>query len=412
MMIPIARPSVGAAEAAAASATIQSGWLTQGSETGAFEREFAAAVGATHACAVMNCTAALHLALLSVGVLPGHEVITVSHSFIATANAIRHCGADPVFVDIEPDTYNMATDRLADAISARTRAILCVHQMGMPCDLEAIVSLARSRGLAVVEDAACAIGSEILVNGAWQRIGRPHGDVACFSLHPRKVITTGEGGMLTTDDPERDRLFRLWRQHGMTLSDLDRHSARRVLTEAYAIVGYNYRMSDIQASIGRQQLERLPDLIARRRALAARYAALLADIPGLLPPVEPSWARSNWQSYCVRLPAQVDQWAVMQAMLDRGVATRRGIMCAHREAPYAGLHHRHPLSESERAQDCCLLLPIYADMTEADQQSVVHALRDVLRACAELRNSVAIRSMSSESFPTAGEGRLGRNGGE
>jgi dTDP-4-amino-4,6-dideoxygalactose transaminase len=411
-MIPIAKPSVGAAEAAAASATIQSGWLTQGSETGAFEREFAAAVGSSHACAVMNCTAALHLALLSVGVHPGHEVITVSHSFIATANAIRYCGAEPVFVDIEPDTYNMAADLLADAITARTRAILCVHQMGMPCNLAAIASLARNCGLAVVEDAACAIGSEIFDNGAWQRIGRPHGDVACFSLHPRKVITTGEGGMLTTNDPERDRLFRLWRQHGMTLSDLDRHSARKVLTEAYAIVGYNYRMSDIQASIGRQQLRRLPELITQRRALAARYAVLLADIPGLVLPVEPSGARSNWQSYCVRLPAHADQWAVMQAMLDRGVATRRGIMCAHREAPYAGLRQRHPLAESERAQERCLLLPIYADMTEADQQFVAAALRDVLRPCPELHKSATSRIISSPIPPAAGSRRLQRNGEE
>lgn len=406
-MIPLARPSVGASEAAAAGATIQSGWLTQGSETGAFEREFAAAVGAPHACAVVNGTAALHLALLSVGVHPGHEVITVSHSFIATANAIRYCGAEPVFVDIEADTYNMATERLAEAVTERTKAILCVHQMGMPCNLAPIVALARNCGLAVVEDAACAIGSEIFINGAWQRIGRPEGDVVCFSFHPRKVITTGEGGMLTTNDPERDRLFRLWRQHGMTLSDLDRHSSRKVVNEAYAVVGYNYRMNDIQASIGRQQLTRLPDLIARRRALAARYAVLLADIPDLGLPVEPSWARSNWQSYCVRLPAHADQWTVMQGMLDRGIATRRGIMCAHREAPYAGAAHRHPLAESERAQERCLLLPLYADMTDADQQSVAAALSDVLRAFPALRNGAVNRVHSAVTPPA--EPWLGRN---
>jgi len=345
-------------------------------------------------------------------VQPGHEVITVSHSFIATANAIRYCGAEPVFVDIEADTYNMATDRLADAITDRTRAILCVHQMGMPCNITAIVSLARDRGLAVVEDAACAIGSEILANGIWQRIGRPLGDVACFSLHPRKVITTGEGGMLTTNDAERDRLFRLWRQHGMTLSDLDRHSARRILTEAYAVVGYNYRMSDIQASIGRQQLGRLPDLIAQRRALAARYAVLLADIPALVLPTEPSWARSNWQSYCVRLPAHADQRAVMQAMLDRGVATRRGIMCAHREAPYAGQRRRHPLVESERAQKRCLLLPIYADMTEAEQQSVAAALCDALSTGSAASNGAPDRNISSSISAVAAGRRLRRNGME
>jgi dTDP-4-amino-4,6-dideoxygalactose transaminase len=322
------------------------------------------------------------LALLSVGVRPGDEVITVSHSFIATANAIRYCGAEPIFVDIEPDTYNMAVGWLAEAVTAQTRAILCVHQMGMPCDLSAILELARDRGLAVVEDAACAIGSEILADGAWERVGRPRGDVACFSLHPRKVITTGDGGMLTTADPERDRLFRLWRQHGMTVSDLDRHSAFQVTTEAYPIIGYNYRLTDVQASIGRKQLERLPALIARRRALAAHYVELLADIEGLVLPVEPSWARSNWQSYCVRLPPETDQRRVMQAMLDRKIATRRGIMCAHREAPYAAVPARHSLLESERAQDRCLLLPIYAEMSETDQQMVANALRYALRSCA------------------------------
>lgn len=384
-MIPIARPTVGALEAEAASATIHSGWLTQGAQTAAFEQEFASAVGAAHACAVANCTAALHLALLSVGVRPGDEVITVSHSFIATANAIRYCGAEPVFVDIEPDTYNMAVDQLAEAITGRTRAILCVHQMGMPCDLSAIVELAHSRGLAVVEDAACAIGSEIFLDGAWERIGQPRAEVACFSLHPRKVITTGDGGMLTTDDPERDRLFRLWRQHGMTVSDFDRHSAFQVTTEAYPVVGYNYRLTDIQASIGRKQLERLPELIAQRRALAVRYAALLSEVPGLVLPVEPRWARSNWQSYCVRLPPRADQRTVMQAMLDRKIATRRGIMCAHREASYAVPCHRHRLVESERAQDRCLLLPIYAEMSETEQQMVAVALCDALCSSARLQ---------------------------
>src|SRR5438270_6346940 len=174
-MIPIAKPLVGTAEVNAASTTILSGWLTQGPQVAAFEQEFATAVGAAHACAVANCTVALHLALLSVGVRPGDEVITVSHSFIATANVIRYCGAEPVFVDIDRRTYNMAPARLAAAISSRTRAILCVHQMGMPCDLAAILAVARLHALPVVEDAACAIGSEILVDGAWERIGRPRG---------------------------------------------------------------------------------------------------------------------------------------------------------------------------------------------------------------------------------------------
>ena len=196
-----------------------SGWVTQGPEVAAFEREFAAYVGAPHACAVSNCTTALHLALLAVGVGPGDEVVTVSHSFIATANAIRYCGATPVFVDIEPETFNIdpALDR-AGAIATATRAILCVHQLGMPCDLAAHRrASADGRGLPVVEDAACAVGSEIRWDGRWERIGRPHGDVACFSFHPRKLLTTGDGGMITTADAEWDARFRLWRQHGMSV---------------------------------------------------------------------------------------------------------------------------------------------------------------------------------------------------
>src|SRR5580700_9940656 len=204
-MIPIAKPFLGEPEAAAARRVILSGWTTQGPEVAAFEREFADFVGAPHACAVSSCTTALHLALLAASVRPGDEVITVSHSYIATANAIRYCGAIPVFVDIQPDTFNIDPALIERVITPRTRAILCVHQIGMPADLSRILAIARKHSLIVIEDAACAAGSEILFNGSWQKIGRPHGDIACFSFHPRKLITTGDGGMLTTSNPEWDR---------------------------------------------------------------------------------------------------------------------------------------------------------------------------------------------------------------
>ena len=378
-MIPISRPAMGEPEAQAARRAILSGWTTQGPEVHAFEEAFARAVGAPYACAVSSCTTALHLALLVAGVRPGDEVIVPSHSFIATANAVRYCGATPVFVDIEPHSWNLDPLLVERAVTPRTRALLVVHQMGLPCDLRRLVAVARRFELPIVEDAACAAGSQILWNGQWQPIGRPHGDIACFSFHPRKVISTGDGGMVTTARDDWDRQLRRLRQHGMSLSDAARHGAREVVFEQYPTVGFNYRMTDIQAAVGREQLARLPDLVRERRALAQRYDEQLQAVPRLGRPQEPPWARSNWQSYCVRLPAGVPQRPVMQAMLDAGVATRRGIMCSHREAAYAAQPLAHPLPHSEAAQDGCVLLPLYAGMTAEEQAQVVAALA---QACA------------------------------
>jgi dTDP-4-amino-4,6-dideoxygalactose transaminase len=386
--VPVARPLLGQEEVSAAGRAILSGWVTQGPEVAAFEREFAAFVNAPHACAVSSGTTALHLALLAVGVRPGDEVITVSHSYIATANSIRYCRAVPVFVDIDPGTFNLDPRKIEPAISQRTRAILCVHQMGMPCDLNAILEIAREHELRVVEDAACAVGSEILWQGRWEKIGKPHADVACFSFHPRKLLTTGDGGMLTTADAEIDRKFRLWRQHSMSMPDTVRHSSRKVVFESYPELGFNYRLTDIQAAIGREQLKRLPEAISQRRQLAARYRQLLGDVPGLVLPTEREWARTNWQSFCVRLPANTDQREVMQKMLDEGIATRRGIMCAHLEPAYhdsttwrcaqVGCKPGGScpnLTESERAQTEGVILPLFSQMTDEQQGKVAFALR-------------------------------------
>jgi dTDP-4-amino-4,6-dideoxygalactose transaminase len=380
MKIPIAKPTLGEEEAEAARRAILSGWVTQGPEVAAFESEFAACVGAPHACAVSSGTAALHLALLAVGVQPGDEVITVSHSFIATANAIRYCGATPVFVDIDRRTYNMDPALVEAAISPRTRAIMAVHQIGLPCDLEAILGIASRRKLPVVEDAACAIGSELLINGEWQRIGRPHGGIACFSFHPRKVITTGDGGMITTASPDYDRQFRLLRQHGMSVSAADRHQATTVVREEYPVLGYNHRMTDIQAAVGREQLKRLPALLSRRRELGNRYSAVLRELPGLLPPHIPDYARTNYQSYAVwvteECPRSRDE--LMQALLEVGVSTRPGVMNAHQEGAYADkLAVCLPVSEAAAEQ--VLLLPLYDALTDDDQDRVVTELARLAR---------------------------------
>jgi len=393
-LIPIIRPWMDEAEAAAAARPILSGWITQGPEVAAFEKEFAQAVGAPYACAVANCTAALHLALLGVGVASGDEVITASHSYIATANSIRYTGALPVFVDVEAATFNLVPSQVEAAISPRTRAILCVHQIGMPCDLEALVEISRRHGVPLVEDAACAAGSEILWDGQWERIGKPHGDVACFSFHPRKILSTGDGGMLTTRDAALDAKFRRWRQHSMSVPDTIRHASGQVVFESYPEIGYNYRMTDIQAAVGREQLKRLTRAVERRRVLAARYRELLVSVPVVTPPLEPAFARSNFQSYCVRLPETVDQKAVMQYMLDAGVSTRRAVMCSHREPAYqapgswkcwkAGCEMQDgrcpALAESERAQEHGIILPLFHQMTDDEQQTVVQALGEALAA--------------------------------
>lgn len=376
-MIPITIPYLGHEEHEAVGRVLESGWLTQGPRVAEFERVVADYCGAAHAVAVSSCTTALHLALLALDVGPGDEVICPSMSFIATANAIRYTGATPVFADIDPATYNITSQTIRAALTPRTKAILVVHQVGMPADLDDIHALADRYGLHLVEDAACAIGSRY----KGRRIGS-HSDLVCFSFHPRKVISTGEGGMITTSNADHAARLRLLRQHGMSVTDSARHDSRRVVVEQYVCLGYNYRMTDVQAAIGIEQMKRLDWICERRRLLAAQYTRALADHPWLRTPHVPAYAEPNFQSYPVYLAdaAPIGRDEMMQTLLDQGIATRRGIMLAHREAPYAGSVRPGHLSASERASDRSVLLPLFPQMTDQQQATVIEALRELPQA--------------------------------
>jgi dTDP-4-amino-4,6-dideoxygalactose transaminase len=369
-MIPITIPFVGPEEGEAARAVVVSGWLTQGPQVEKFERSVADYCGTAHAVAVSNCTTALHLALAALGIGPGDEVICPSLSFIASANAIRHTGATPVFAEIDPLTYNLDPEAAQAAITPRTRAIMPVHQIGLPADLDRFLEIGRRHGLPLIEDAACAIGSRYKE----KPIGG-HGEMACFSFHPRKVLTTGEGGVITTNSADHAARLRLLRQHGMSVNDAQRHSARKVILEEYLCVGYNFRMTDIQGAIGLEQMKKLPWIVQRRQALAVRYTRLLASHPWLRPPLIPEYAEPNFQSYAARLTAGASctRNQLMQRLLDLGIVTRRGIMLAHREPAYRGTGP-WTLPRSEQASDNSLLLPLYPQMTEAEQDQVVSAL--------------------------------------
>jgi len=374
-MIPITKPALGVEEVDRVRKVIESGWLTQGPMVAEFERSVADYVGAAHAVASSSCTTALHMALICLGVGPGDEVIVPSLSFIATANAIRYAGARPVFAEVDPCTFNIDPADAERRITPRTKAIVIVHQIGLPADIDAFVRIGHRHGVKILEDAACALGARY--NN--RPIGA-HTEMACFSFHPRKVICTGDGGMITTNNGRYADQCRRLRQHGMSISDTARHAATTVLIEEYPCLGYNYRLTDLQAAVGIEQMKRLDGLLKRRAELAWRYTGLLADCPRLATPFVPAYAQHNFQSYAVRVTdaSPVSRDRLLQALLDAGVAARRGIMAAHRERAYADPYGPQSLPITERVSDTSLLLPLFPQMTDAEQDRVVAALRGAL----------------------------------
>ena len=370
--IPVMIPYLGEAEAEAAAQAVLSGWVAQGPRVARFEEEFAARVGARDGVAVSSCTTALHLALVACGIGPGDEVVVPSFSFIATANAVRYVGAAPVFADVDAETGNLTPETVEPVLTGRTRAVLLVHQGGMPADVDAMRALCSRRDLQLIEDAACAVGSTYrdapVGTGAL---------VAAWSFHPRKLLTTGEGGMITLDDADRARRLRRLREHGMDLSAAARHASSGPVFESYLEVGYNYRMTDIQAAVGLVQLAKLDEMIARRRELAARYHELLADVPGAIPVRDPEYGRSNFQSFWVLLDPEYfpdGRDGALHRLAAAGVSARRGIMAAHLEPAYEDVEHV-PLPITELLTRDSLILPLFHTLTAAQQEHIVDVLR-------------------------------------
>lgn len=374
-MIPIAKPYLTKEDAQAAYDTILTGWITQGPKVAEFEQKFCEYTGAKHAIALSNCTTALHLAMIVAGVGQDDEVICPSMSYIATANCIHYVGAKPVFAEINPETYNIDLAAASKKITAKTKAILIVHQIGLPADIEGFRKLCDDKNLILIEDAACAAGSGY----KGKKIGS-HSDLVCFSFHPRKVISTGDGGMITTTKQEWADRLKLLRQHGMSVNDRVRHESSKVIFEDHVELGYNYRMTDIQASVGIKQLEKLDWIVEERRKIAFQYDEAFKDIDFIRLPKAGPDDFFNYQSYSIYIKeaCPISRNDLMQALLDRKIATRRGVMTTHRETAYKeyckGLH----LPVSEDAQDRSIIIPLYVPMTQEEIQSVITNFRECL----------------------------------
>ncbi len=376
--VPLTRPFTDAEEKTAAVEVVESGWLTQGPRVTEFENAVAEYVGAKHAIAFTSCTTALHLALLLSDIKPGDEVILPSYTWIATANVVRMVGARPVFVDIDLDTFNISPSAIEAAITRNTRAILPVHQFGLPAEMDSIAEIAHRHGITIIEDAACAIGSRYKDKPVGSL-----GNMVCFSFHPRKVITTGEGGMLVTDDDGIAARARVLLNHGASISDLSKHQAGTVealLSEEFHEIGYNYRMTNLQGALGVIQIKRLDQILALRRHKAAIYTEVFQDLSYIIPPHIPDDAAPNWQSYVVRISddCPLDRNVIAQRLLDAGIACRPAYMACHVQPAYRDLYPDIHLPNTEKALDSVIILPLYPQMTVEEQQHVIESVAEAV----------------------------------
>jgi perosamine synthetase len=372
MNIPIAKPYITEVEAQAAYDTILTGWITQGPKVAEFEDKFASYTGAKYAVAVSNCTTALHLSMIVAGIKEGDEVICPSMSYIATANSIKYVGATPVFAEVNEE-YNIDIEDVKTKITSKTKAILIVHQIGMPSDIDDFAQLCKDKNLVLIEDAACAIGSSY----KGKKIGS-HSELVCFSFHPRKVISTGDGGMITTNRKDFCERLKMLRQHGMSINDRIRHESKTVIFEDHLEVGYNYRMTDIQASIGIKQLEKLDWIVNERRKIAKKYFEGFKDVDCIRLPFENEGKMYNVQSFSIYLKENcpINRNDLMRELLNLGISTRRGVLTIHRETAYYSKKYNLPISEN--LSDKSIVIPLYVPMYENEIQYIINSIKKFL----------------------------------